>query len=124
MVSLKEVQDRPKSPPSHVYFSLSGEEIPLDELVDIRCEKDGSIIRGTSLLVDISFGIFCRMLLNLLDDALHMFKYIHTHEFLRSLSPMILLYYYQHKRLLRRVLQLHVQVGICVNCKQNYVGER
>ncbi len=71
--------DRPKSPLGHVYFSLSDEEIPLDDLVYIRFEKDGSIIRGTFLLVDIPFGIFCHPLLNLLNDALRMLKYIHTY---------------------------------------------
>jgi hypothetical protein len=71
--------DRPKIPLGHVYFSLNDEEIPLDDLVNIRFEKDGSIIRGTYLLVDIPFGIFCHPLLNLLNDALHMLKYIHTY---------------------------------------------
>ncbi len=79
MVSLKEALDRPKSPPSHFYFSLNDEEIPLDNLVKIKLKKDGSIIRGTSLLMDIPFGIFCHLLLNLLDDALHMLKYIYTY---------------------------------------------
>jgi hypothetical protein len=93
MVSLEAV-DRPTSP---VYFSLSDEEIPSDESTDIRLEKDESMIGGTPLLVDIPSGISCHLLLNLLDDALCMLKYIHTyiHTYvsLRSLSPMILLCY-------------------------------
>jgi len=128
MVSLKEAVDRPINPPGHVYFSLSDEEIPSDEWVDIKLEQDGSIIRGTPLLVDIPSSISCHLLLNLLDDTLHMLKYIHTYihtyESLRSLFPMILFCYYQHKRLLKKTSKLHVRVRICVNCKQNCVGER
>jgi hypothetical protein len=84
--------DRPTSPPGHVYFSLSDEESPSDKSIDIRLEKDESMIGGTPLLVDIPSGISCHLLLNLLDDALCMLKYIHTYISLRSLSPMILLY--------------------------------
>ncbi|CAK9218715.1 unnamed protein product [Sphagnum troendelagicum] len=74
MVSLKEAVDRPTSPPGHVYFSLSDEEIPSDESIDIRLEKEESMIGGTPLLVDIPSGISCHLLLNLLDDALCMLK--------------------------------------------------
>jgi hypothetical protein len=79
MVSLKKAVDRPINPPGHVYFSLSDEEIPSDEWVDIKLEKDGLIVRGTLLLVDIPSSISCHLLLNLLDDILHMLKYIHTY---------------------------------------------
>jgi hypothetical protein len=79
MVSLKEAVDRPRSPPPRVYFSLKDEEILSDERVDIEFEKDGSIIRRTLLLVDIPSNIYCHLLLNLLEDTLCMFKYIHIH---------------------------------------------
>jgi hypothetical protein len=92
MIFLKKVVDKPRSPLGHVYFSLS--EISSNESVDIRLEKDESIKRGTCLLVDIPSSIFCHLPLNLLDDTLRMFKYIHTYESLKSLSPMTLLYYY------------------------------
>jgi len=34
--------------------------------------------------------------------------YIHTYEFLIYFFPMILVYYYKHKRLLKRTLELHI----------------
>ncbi len=60
MVFLKEVVDRPRSTLGHVYFSLSDEEISSNESADIRLEKDGSIIRKTSLLMDLAFFVTCR----------------------------------------------------------------
>jgi hypothetical protein len=125
MVSLKEAVDRPTSPPGHVYFSLSDEEIPSDESIDIRLEKDESMIGGTPLLMDIPSGISCHLLLNLLDDALCMLKYIHTYICISKISlshDLALLLLAQ--KIVEKNFRLHVQVGICVNCKQNYVGER
>jgi hypothetical protein len=125
MVSLKEAVDRPTSPPGHVYFSLSDEEIPSDESIDIRLEKEESMIGGTPLLVDIPSGISCHLLLNLLDDALCMLKYIHTYICISKISlshDLALLLLAQ--KIVEKNFRLHVQVGIRVNCKQNYVGER
>jgi len=48
MVSLKEAMDKPRSPPSHVYFSVKGEEILSNEWIDIKFEKDGLIIKKNS----------------------------------------------------------------------------